>query len=724
MLKKFDIAKCVGISFVISIVLEIFLIGYNNIENLQGTVLSFSTLSNLLVSDFSFLTFIFLFAVFFVVSGILFLYGNVIGPFIYRYRYFFALAVIAFCVIFEISGSSIAQWVNILPGGDNVDSGMLFGVSRPIRSDEYALNTPMAFSQYYNQTGPFQYYGDTMRGASTDMFVVYGQPVYNLMMIFRPFQLGYLFLEPAKGLAFFWSARLVALFMVSFEFGMLITNRSKSWSLSLAVLTAFSSGVQWWFSVNGLVEILVFGELAILILHHYLKTSRYLYRFLLTLALVVCGGAYILVFYPAWQVPLAYFFLALVIWVFWEGKSRLSSLGKKDIGLLVLFIVLLASAMVYLFMRSGDTINAVSSTAYPGQRVEIGGGALLNLFFYPASFFYPFTDVNMGLNLNVVEAAAFLSFFPLGILLSFWVIFKEKNRDRLLILLLAVILLLGVYCITPLPEWIAKLTLLGNSTPNRARFIFDFVNMILLIRAASISKTHWKSRFIIPFSIIYALFVVWLSNMSMPEYMTKTMIALSVAILFVGVALLFYSINSKAKNAYMFVLFSICVSLFAGFSVNPIQQGIDVIYENELTKDIYQVTIDDDDEGLWLVEGVSYPMINLPVMVGASTINSTNVYPNLERWKKLDPTGQYEEIYNRYAHISVDIQTDSPTNFQLIQADVFKVNLNVNDLKTLGVEYILSPNDLEQHNDENQTFNLIEQDGDYKIYQVVYSEDV
>ena len=328
------------------------------------------------------------------------------------------------------------------------------------------------------------------------------------------------------------------------------------------------------------------------------------------------------------------------------------------------------------------------------------------------------------LGTNVCEVAEFIDLFPVGIILALIVIFKEKNRDRLLILLLVVVLLLGVYCIIPLPEWIAKLTLLGHSTSNRSSFIFDFVNMILLIRAASICKTRCKSRFIIPFSIIYALFVVLLSNVSLPEYMTKTMIALSVIILFIGAALLFCSINSKTKNAYLFVLFSICVSLFAGFSVNPIQQGIDVIYENELTKDIYQVTIDDDDEGLWLVEGVTYPMINLPVMVGASTINSTNVYPNLERWKKLDPNGQYEEIYNRYAHISVDIQTDNPTYFELVFLDHFKVNLNINDLKTLDVEYILSSNDLEQHNDENQTFNLIEQEGDYKIYQVVYSEAV
>lgn len=42
-------------------------------------------------------------------------------------------------------------------------------------------------------------------------------------------------------------------------------------------------------------------------------------------------------------------------------------------------------------------------------------------------------------------------------------------------------------------------------------------------------------------------------------------------------------------------------------------------------------------------------------MSGASVINSTNTYPDLEKWSKIDEEGKYEDVYNRYAHINVEI---------------------------------------------------------------------
>lgn len=84
-------------------------------------------------------------------------------------------------------------------------SETLIGISRSIRSDEWAVNTPMMISQYFNNAAPFPYFSETIRGALTDVFIVYGQPVLNIVEIFRPFHWGYLLLSPAKGLAFFGS---------------------------------------------------------------------------------------------------------------------------------------------------------------------------------------------------------------------------------------------------------------------------------------------------------------------------------------------------------------------------------------------------------------------------------------------------------------------------------------------------------------------------------------
>lgn len=69
--------------------------------------------------------------------------------FIYNKRYYIALCILILCVIFQISGSSIGCWENVL--GYNTDRGVLAGISRPIRSDEWAVFTPMALGQVANR---------------------------------------------------------------------------------------------------------------------------------------------------------------------------------------------------------------------------------------------------------------------------------------------------------------------------------------------------------------------------------------------------------------------------------------------------------------------------------------------------------------------------------------------------------------------------------------------
>ena len=91
------------------------------------------------------------------------------------------------------------------------------------------------------------------------------------------------------------------------------------------------------------------------------------------------------------------------------------------------------------------------------------------------------------------------------------------------------------------------------------------------------------------------------------------------------------------------------------------------------------------------VEG-GYPLTNVPIMAGAPTINSTNVYPNLERWRLLDKDGRHEKAYNRYAHITVDL-TDEETRFELLNPDQFQLMLNYENLRTLDVKYVLSAKD-------------------------------
>ena len=106
-------------------------------------------------------------------------------------------------------------------------------------------------------------------------------------------------------------------------------------------------------------------------------------------------------------------------------------------------------------------------------------------------------------------------------------------------------------------------------------------------------------------------------------------------------------------------------------------------------------------------------------MFGAPTINSVNVYPVLERWKKLDENGENFKIYNRYAHIKIDLQNDLPTNFLFTQSDIFALNLNPADLPKLEVEYIFSrKGDLENFSTPQVKIQKIYEDAGSFIYKV------
>lgn len=74
---------------------------------------------------------------------------------------------------------------------------------------------------------------------------------------------------------------------------------------------------------------------------------------------------------------------------------------------------------------------------------------------------------------------------------------------------------------------------------------------------------------------------------------------------------------------------------------------------------------------------------------GLKTINGVNFYPDLKKWKLIDSKEEYKDIYNRYYHTEVRL-TDKKTNFELKQADMFILNLNILDIKKWPVKTIVS----------------------------------
>lgn len=641
-----------------------------------------------------------------------------ISDYIYRFRYLIAIIIFAVCVFFEFSGSSIGMWEDYIGIETESGTGNLLGGSRAIRTDEWAVNTPMAFSQYYNQTGAFPYYSDTMRGTETDAFIVYGQPVAGWQMIFRLFQIGYLLFLPAKGLSFFWCGRLIALIMVSFEMGMYLFGKKKSYAIIYSALLSFSPVVSWWFAINGLVEMLVFGQAALLLIILYLRTQKYWKRILYMLGLVVCAGSYILVFYPSWQIPLAYVFLFLLIGILIREFKKENWKWKKDLPILLSFIFILGVSVGSILLQSLDTIRAVMGTAYPGARSYNGDGAFENLTNWATNILFPYIDAGFG-DTNVCEEAGIVSFFPLGIIISLWVLFKEKKRDPLLISGLVGTVFLTAYCVLPWPTFFAKATLLSFCQPSRAALGVGVLSLFILLYALYILESPIKLKIGIVISIGLTALLTSYSYVKNPDLFQPGRLVIILVITFIGLFACFTVMYKKGEKIFIAVCLTLAV--VGGVTVNPLHQGTDVIYKNPLIQEIAAV-VEEDGQGLWIVENMDFPYINIPIMVGAPTINCTNTYPDLERWELLDETGENEKKYNRYAHISIRLCEAEDVSFENPAPDQLHVALPVDQLKTLNVAHILTNQDLTIYNSENIQFELVNQIENYRIYNVNYIE--
>ena len=648
-------------------------------------------------------------------------HGTVIGRILYQYRFLIAATLWILCIVFKINSTSMASWGNFFSTDLNA-RGLVLGVNRGIRADEWATYTPMMLSQQYGANGAYPYFSQILRGTATDTFIVYGLPVKDIAILFRPFHWGFLFLGAEYGFSFYWCGRIIALAVVSFEFGLLITKNNKLYAFMTALLLTLSPTVQWWIGVNGLVEMMVFSLLSVLLLYRYMHTENYKIRILCGLLLVICAGGFILVFYPAWQIPLAYITLGLLVWVILESWKEFHFQPRKDIPLAATCLLLLGGGMAYIFLKSFDAVNAVLNTAYPGNRIDCGGGEVFQMLRYAGTLFFPFLPDTLPANLpgNQCELSVFISFAPLGLILTLFILLKEKKADLLLISLLTVNVFLHSFMILRYPSTLAQITLLSRTMPRRITEVIGIIDILMLFRALTLLKTRFHPFLSAIISIVTTIGIIFVNRTIYGTYLSSHKLYVLSIILFLGYFLL---LHCKETHLKVPTALYISILLFiSGGLVNPIQHGFDIVYETDLMKEVRRI-VNEDPEGLWICDSIGYPMNNYFIMGGARTIDSINTYPVIERWELLDPNGYYKEIYNRYAHITTILQKDNiPTRMDIGQAqDSFTLSLNMKDLEKLQVSYVASNRDLTEFGTRNITFEQIASAQNYCIFRVKYN---
>ena len=623
---------------------------------------------------------------------------------IFKLRFAIAAVIFLLCVLLEIHGSSIGLYAKLLSHPE-LDINLL-GVSRPLRSDEWIVFTPFAFSQYFTD---FSMINDLIRGTATNIFIVYGQAVHHLAMIFRPAQLGYLFLDQGSGLAFFWAGRLIVLFVVSFEFARKILDAKNALSLLYAVMITFSPLAQWWWSVNSIAEILAAGQGLVLFWKLYLQRDD-TKRFLFAAGVLWCAGIFIFGIYPAWQVSFGWAFLFCLIAV--TTRDMFKALRRDKIFWLVGLFVVMAPIAHAIFV-SQDVIKITAATEYPGSRFELGGNiSPLHQMFYVSDSLLPFCYVGGSRGINNCEMATFFSMAPLGLLIFFYATFKRKRFDLLLTVLVVLSGLFMLWETFGFPAWLAKISLMSNVIFNRARTVTDFLQMLILFRGLSLIDLELSRRT----KLFLAVAISIGGTLATCNFLGDEIGIKKILFMLGFASVTIYLITSRLTNLRIGLL--IMMMLLIGGTVNPVARGVDCVYRVPVGQKIAEIAR--ADKSLWFVEGIG-ALSDFPIMFGAPTINSLNIYPDLDRWQKLDPTGEAFSVYNRYAHISI-VLTDAPTEFHLNGPDYFTINLNPADLPKLGARYIFSRNGtLERFSTRHVKIKMLYKEAGSYIYSVAYA---
>lgn len=603
--------------------------------------------------------------------------------FIFEYRWYIYITFFAFCVLNKFNFSSVGAWNEYIQSGlgsDFVKS--VFGTARAIRSDEWLVGIPRTLSSVYTNFGPVN---DLARASTASNISVSGLQL-DFASLCLPLNYGYYLFGTEYGFSFAWCYKMIFGFAFWVELFLILTKSKRNISVFGGVVVWFSSFNMWWSLVGQLLD----GAAIVVLFYYFIKQSNTLKRLLFGTMLAIAGASYVVALYPAWQVPMGFIILSLMVWILIDNEEW-KKYTWKDWLVFVIDVLFMVALIVRYFYLDLDYIQAIQQTVYPGSRIEYGGMALTKLFGYLG------VEIAFlgGLG-NPCEAGTFYAAFPLGIILMVYVQIKEKGKNILLWCLSVPMILLLVYCTVGLPPIVCKLTLLTNSTSVRAIDFLGVICAILMIISLGEMEKSIKKMPLLIGVIISIICVIPAYNYSITFSDSQAFKILVITETFITWIAIILLISELKKNSiYKFVRETSCICLLGcGCCVNPIMVGLDAVLSKPAAKKIQEI-VSEDPNAIWISSSGGTVSGNFLLANGARTINSVNYIPNYEMWKKLDPDKTYEEVWNRYAHINIELSESDESNYWINQADSITLSLCKSDFDKLKVNYILSQSEID-----------------------------
>jgi hypothetical protein len=633
-------------------------------------------------------------------------------------------------VAFGVTGSSTGMWWSAF--GTGTDPDLILGVPRAIRSDEWLVQSGWVVSQV--EQG-FPRFNGTFPGGS-DASVFNDLPVWDWSTLFRPHAIGFMVLPLDQGMAVRWW--LPGMAMVAAAYLLLVTlmPRRPFTAAAIAAVFALSPTIQW-FYLPVTIWPPAWAMLTMAAVVWSLRDPRRWVRVLYAVATGYLTVTMVLSIYVPFIVAAAVVAVLFCISVFVQ-HARPAELGLRTAYLRIFPLVVAALSAatiiaVWVITRR-DSISALLSTVYPGQRLQATGA--LDFDGVVSLLGGPFdeslvTGASGILGTNSTEAAAPLLIGIFLLIPLLWITVRDWRAERYLhwtvLAISTATLIVLAFLLLPGWDWLAHLILIDRTTAPRIRLSLALLSVLaiaLLIRRLDRGDISipWSISWITTGLAVGSLILVWsaLATANDPG-LTGSPHWVVLSVLFV------LSVLSFTRRWVVFgVVTMSLVAVALGAPVNPLYHGVFDLNDTAIGERVQ--SINSADPGAWVgvgPTGAEWPGIAgfAPTAVldesGVQAYNGVQTYPSNLMWQQIDPDGRYSKVWNRLANVSWTAGTGEPVPTLLVSDQIVLPFDSCSSFAQAHVRHVLTIKPLDQPC-LTQVDQVTEGPTDFHIYRVTH----
>ena len=612
------------------------------------------------------------------------------NPFIYLSVSIFILLSLA-----GISGSSMAAMDQIMTGKT---PGVVLGHPQGIRSDEWLVDTQETLIQKVDGYPE----NNQKIGLGQNMSIIIDVPFKSFFGLLKPQNLFFFILPFANAFAAKWWFLSLALVLGFYMlFTQLYPNKKLIAAIS-SIILLFNPFTQWWYQSITLLTIadgLWAAYFFIRLFDNKISTRKII---LFAVGLAYSALAFIFCLYPPYQIAVAYAVLSVLVGFILNRYIGNKQKFSKDIPAWTAFVSALVATIIItliFYITHGQIISEVMHTAYPGMRDVLSGtpsisANILQTLSAPILINLQFAAKAAHFYTNQSEASRIIPInLALMPVIGYFLIKKGWKKWKLghyILLTTSVIeLLFLIRMFTPLLNLPFKIMLLFEVPNERLAIgiLLICVVQLFVLGAENFGKLSKVSTTLIA---LFA-FGIFLDSSKIIADQSPGFISLKIVVLLclvVGVSV-WLMLDKKlfVWGLALFMLLNFASSIY----INPLYDRTQAVSLEKITNIIRNRY---SGNKYWIVIG-STILENIPLVAGQHSYSGVNVYPQLKQWHILDPKGNYEYTYNRYAHVTFSTQNPNQLTFFNPQGDTLNVEFNCEIAKTLpNVGYILSSQSL------------------------------